>query len=215
MELKIERWLLYLIFAFPVLPLLFIYSLYLGNCGFNQNCSQANNPPLMHTPIPTLIPATLPAPEMVMNVGDSDKCTVTAEKLLAAWVSSSFQKDTPFEFTDNDGTTCAGTFADVQPLFTEGNLWYDGALACASCHNSDIANASARMDLSSYAGILAGSQRADQNSSGSDILGGGVWEQSKLNEMLFVKKLMPLGRPDGAVPEGGPTVLAGRPKAQP
>jgi hypothetical protein len=60
---------------------------------------------------------------------------------------------------DINGTSCQATFTDIQPLFLEANLWYAGALACASCHNSDISAASANMDLSSYAGILAGSRR--------------------------------------------------------
>jgi hypothetical protein len=45
---------------------------------------------------------------------------------------------------------------------------------------------------------------------GNSILGD--WEKSKLNEMLFVVKKMPLGRPEGAVAEEGPTIQAGKVK---
>jgi hypothetical protein len=68
------------------------------------------------------------------------------------------------------------------------------------------------MDLSSYAGILAGSRRASADAKGNDILGSGNWGQSKLNEHLFVLKLMPFGRPPGAVPDEWATIFAGTPK---
>ena len=42
---------------------------------------------------------------------------------------------------------------------------------------------------------------------GKDILGGGVWEEAKLYEMLITKQ-MPLGLPEDA-DEKGPVVYAG------
>ena len=51
---------LYLIFGLPFFLLLFMVALYVGNCGFSTDCSQASQPEIIHTPIPTLIPATLP-----------------------------------------------------------------------------------------------------------------------------------------------------------
>lgn len=73
------------------------------------------------------------------------------------------------------------------------------------------------MDLSSYAGILAGSGRANGEPKGKDILGGGVWEQSLLYQMLHAENgastinrpLMPLGR-TAAVPDNGPLIFAGK-----
>ncbi len=136
---------------------------------------------------------------------------MTARTLLSAWVSSGYLETEPFQFLDSNSNTCQATFSDVKPLFTESNMWYNGALACSSCHNSDIATSSANMDLSSYPGILAGGKRTSQDAKGEDILGGGVWEQSKLYDMLFVKQLMPFGRPPGAVAPDGPTIQAGIP----
>jgi hypothetical protein len=215
MKKDFKNWMLLLVFGLPIFLIIFIAALYFGNCGFNLDCSQAALAQVIHTPIPTIIPATLPVPEMGARSTNVAKCTVTAEKLLSAWISAKYPEKDPFIFTDNNGITCQATFADVQPLFMEANLWYSGALACASCHQSDTASASARMDLSSYTGILAGSQRASADAKGNDILGGGVWEQSKLYQMLFVLKLMPFGRPEGAVPAEGPTILAGFPKPGP
>jgi hypothetical protein len=63
------------------------------------------------------------------------------------------------------------------------------------------------MDLSTYEGILAGSQRASANEVGNDMLGGGDWESSRLYYML-INRLMPLGRPSDS-PENGPVIYAG------
>ena len=202
---------LYLIFGLPFFLLLFIVVLYVGNCGFSADCSQASLPQIIHTPIPTMIPATLPAVGMGNAEGSQSQCTVPARTLLSAWVSSGYPETDPFQFQDASSNTCQAIFSDVKALFTEANLWYKGALSCASCHNADIATASANMDLSSYAGILAGGKRSSPEVKGEDILGGGVWDQSKLNDMLFIKQMMPFGRPPGAVAPDGPTIQAGLP----
>jgi mono/diheme cytochrome c family protein len=211
MKRDFKATMLYLIFGLPIFLLLFIVVLYVGNCGFSTDCSQASLPEIIHTPIPTLIPATMPAAAMDQTEIGQVKCTVTARTLLSAWVSAGYHETEPFQFQDVNSNTCQATFSDVQPLFAEANLWYNGALACASCHNSDITNASANMDLSSYAGILAGGRRTSPDAKGEDILGGGIWEQSKLNDMLFIKQQMPFGRPPGAVAPDGPTIQAGQP----
>jgi hypothetical protein len=211
MKRDFKTWMLLLIFGLPVFLLVFIASLYFVNCGFNNDCSQAGLAPILHTPIPTLISATLPVPQLGSQEVGTVKCTVTAEKLLAAWVSNGYPEKDAYKFTDSKGAACQATFTDVQPLFTEANLWYAGALACASCHNADLKTAAAQMDLSSYAGMQAGSRRTTAVAKGNDIFGGGIWEQSKLYDMLFVKKLMPFGRPAGAVADEGPTILAGTP----
>jgi hypothetical protein len=215
MKIDFKTSMLLLTFGLPLLLLAFIGLLYFGNCGFNNNCSQAALAPVIHTPIPTLIPAAMPTAALGAGPAERSRCTVNAQTLLAAWVGGGYSETGPFEFTDQRGTLCTAAFADVQPLFSEVNLWYSGALACVSCHNSNLATAAVQMDLSSYAGILAGSQRTSPDVRGTDILGGGNWAAAKLNEMLFVKQLMPFGRPAGAVPPGGPTLLAGTPKVTP
>jgi Histidine kinase-, DNA gyrase B-, and HSP90-like ATPase len=80
---------------------------------------------------------------------------VVALDLIGAWVNAGKPETDPFEFASVEGKTCIGSFAkDVQPLFVTPNLWFKGALACASCHTSDIENAAANMSLGSYAGLL-------------------------------------------------------------
>jgi hypothetical protein len=212
MKRDFRTWILILIFGLPILLLIFITAIYFGNCGFNNDCSQASLPPKIHTPIPTLIPATLPVPERANITMSTPKCTVNAKTILSAWVNAGYPEKDAFEFIDLNGATCVATFADVDILFSESNLWYQGALACISCHHADLTTASAQMDLSSYAGIVAGSRRATPDAKGNDILGGGVWDKAMINDQLFISMKMPFGRPEGAVAEDGPTILAGQPK---
>jgi len=204
-----------LILGFILASLVFIFagSLYVGACSFRSDCLVPSRALATHTPIPTLMPATLPANDVVFPYSSSpDNCSVTAETLLSAWVSAGSQETQPFPFTDANNVTCQATFADVQPLFTESNLWYPGALACSSCHSADLSDAaSAHLDLSSYAGVLAGSQRTSEAAKGEDILGAGNWQGSRLNQVLFVLRQMPYGIPASAASGTGPTILAGLP----
>ncbi|MBN2387921.1 MAG: hypothetical protein JXB85_12960 [Anaerolineales bacterium] len=215
MNKDFKSWMMILVFGLPLFLILFLAALYFGNCGFGQECGYSNLPEIIHTPIPTLLPASLPTPQTGPGSAAATRCTVQAETLLAAWVNAGVPERQPFAFTDVNGIACQATFADLQPLFAEGNLWYTGAVACTTCHNSTLSAAAAGMDLSDYTGILAGSRRASLEASGNDILGGGDWAASKLNEQLFVLEKMPFGRPQGAVPAGGPTLLAGEPLPEP
>jgi len=174
------------------------------------------------TPIPTLIAATLPAPKVgVEAAAAAPKCHINALNLIGAWVSAGYPEREPFNFTDAKGANCTGTFKDdVQKLFVTPNFWYDGAPACITCHYSDVAKATKNMDLSSYSGILAGSNRLNGAPKGNDILGGGNWADALLRKMLYApdgkteinRPPMPLGRPAN-VPAEGPLISAGIPPA--
>lgn len=162
------------------------------------------------TPIPTLIPATLPAPDF--SAPAVARCQVTAVGLLEAWVKAGMPQSEPFTFTDlASGGVCQGTFErDVLRVFNEANLWYSGAPSCTTCHSSDPATRQAGLTLSTYEGVLTGSS-GNSPSTGEplvgDILAGGDWEASRLREVL-VTGLMPVGRP-ATVPPEGPVILAG------
>jgi hypothetical protein len=191
--------------------------IYISACGFTFTCNQAA-PLVERTPIPTLIPATLPVRDVGGEPAVFNKCQIAAVDLLGAWVSAGVPEADPFTFTDVKGQACEAVFGrDVQPLFLESNLWYPGSLSCASCHQSDLTKALQNMDLSTYSGILAGSGRAKGEPKGKDILGGGVWEESLLYQMVYApegksligRQIMPLGRsPD--VPASGPLIFAGK-----
>jgi mono/diheme cytochrome c family protein len=136
-------------------------------------------------------------------------CSVTGRELLNNWVTAGYTETLPFIFRDINGNICQATFANVIALFNQADLWYTGALACDACHNADITVAAAGLDLSSYAGILAGSHRTTSTSQGEDILGEGNWARSLLNQQLFVYQLMPFGAPSGTLSPTGPTIQAG------
>jgi hypothetical protein len=181
-----------------------LISLLLGGC-YSYSVSGR-----MFTPVPTLPPAEMPDPleKAALAGAAAIRCKVRAVDLLGAWVTAGIPEEDAFSFTSEDGEACTATFyEDVQSLFQESNLWFEGAAACVSCHYSDLENAFQRMDLSSYEGILAGAQRESADAVGMDILGGGVWEDSRLYEMLITKQ-MPLDRPQDTN-EKGPLIYAG------
>lgn len=167
---------------------------------------------IAHTPIPTLVRATLPAPSSSQMQSASEKglCKITALDLIGSWVKAGKPETEPFPFKSDDGKDCLGEFsADVQPLFSDPNLWYQGSIACTACHGSDLKVAAAGMSLGNYADILAGSYRDEQGANGTDILAAD-WEKSILYIKIFTRQ-MPVGRPPDS-PQKGPTILAGTAK---
>jgi mono/diheme cytochrome c family protein len=209
MKRDFKSCMLYALFGLPIFLLLFIGVIYVGNCGFSANCSQASLPAIIHTPIPTLAPASLPTQAAALPTAARAVCSVTGRDLLNGWVSAGYTETQPFNFRDINGNICQATFTDVSTLFNQPNIWYPGALSCDACHNSDVSIAAAGLDMSSYAGILAGAKRTSSVSQGEDILGGGNWEKSILNEQLFVYQLMPFGAPPGVLAANGPILQAG------
>lgn len=198
----------------------YISFIYIQGCGFTLSCPQGQAY-VARTPIPSLIPATMPVAERNASHGTFNKCQIAAVDLIGAWVNAGYPEKDKFPFSDVKGQQCEGTFdQDVHPLFTESNLWFPGAQACASCHHPDLATAMMHMDLSSYAGIIAGADRANGEPKGTDILGGGSWDQALLHQMLYApngqtligRPAMPFGRPPD-VPANGPLVFAGAPAA--
>ena len=163
-------------------------------CGFSLACKRGAMA-VERTPIPTLIPATLPAsnssleaetPTQLMN---PDLCRVSAVNFIGAWAVSNAKEADPFYFVDVDGKNCEAAFADVQALFTESKYWHSSALSCISCHSGDLTVALAQLDLSSYAGIMAGSRREAGKKKGTDILGNGDWKASLLYDFLTNAKV--------------------------
>jgi mono/diheme cytochrome c family protein len=135
-------------------------------------------------------------------------CAIRAVDLIGAWVSAKSPEKEAFPFTDITGKACGGTFeGDVLPLFTSANIWYAGALSCRTCHGPDVQISYARLDLSAYQGILAGSGRSSAEANGDDILGGGDWEKSELYKVLNEGE-MPPNRPAEVNPRG-PIIYAG------
>ena len=195
--------------AFVALIVIFVSFTFIWSCGLDFSCKQGTPPPA-GTPIPTLIPATLPAP-ITDGVPDAfGKCQVKAMDLLGAWVDAGYPESVAFPFTDLDGNPCEGTFrGDIQPLLGESNLWFPASLSCTSCHNTAFKEGTGGLDLTSYAGILAGSQRESADvPKGMDILGGN-WADSLLFQTLSLTENIPLGHSPLDYPEVDLVIYAG------
>jgi hypothetical protein len=196
------------IVAFLLFIVLWLGFVYLSACGFTLTCIQAAQL-VERTPIPTLIPVKQSQPQPEANAGEFNKCKVSATDLIGAWVSAGSPETEIFPFTDLKGQSCEATFADIQPLLRDNSVWFPGSLGCISCHNADLTDRSAGLDLTSYDAILMGSHRADVNAQGNDILGGGNWDNSLLHEVLVNQGLTPQGHsPD--VPPNQAIIYAGQ-----
>lgn len=199
------------IIGFLVVVLSWLGLIYVSSCGFTLSCNQAQ-PLVIRTPIPTLIPVS----HQENQDGEAapvefKACEVSATDLIGAWVTAGSPESEPFLFTDLSGKDCEGTFADdVQHLFVENNLWYAGALGCTSCHNAGLTEESGGLDLSSYQGIAAGSNRSYEGAKGTDILGAGNWEASSLHDVLVVQGMVPAGHSPDADPMAPVFLYAGQ-----
>lgn len=167
--------------------------IYVSSCGLTLTCGQAAQK-VERTPIPTLIPASHSEAQMGEGVVEFNKCEVAAADLIGAWISAESPETETFAFSDANGNPCEGTFAaDIQPLFVENNLWYKSAIGCVSCHNAELSDRSAGLDLTTYDAIVMGSGRADSAAQGADILGGGAMVKSVLYDVLVNQGLVTAG----------------------
>jgi hypothetical protein len=128
----------------------------------------------------------------------SGECRVRAVQLIEAWAEAGAASDTPFDFTDEDGTPCSGAFeADILPLFTTSNVWFEGAPACTACHFDNSETSYHELNLSSHAGILTGADSLEAPP-GEPILGESSpgagdfdWDHSKLRARLRNNRMPP------------------------
>jgi len=196
------------IIAFLVFILSWLGFVYLSACGFTVTCVQAAQL-VERTSVPTLIPVKGSQVQPQATALEFNKCKVNATDLIGAWVSGGHSETEPFPFTDLNGQSCEGTFADIQPLFVENSNWFPGSLGCTSCHNADLTDRSGGLDLSSYQGISLGTKRvAGSSSAGTDIFGDGNLEKSLLYQVLTTQGLVPQGHsPD--VPPPSTILYAG------
>jgi mono/diheme cytochrome c family protein len=192
--------------VFVVGVLTWVGFIYLNACGFTLSCNQGK-PLIVRTPIPTIGHA--PNPPIAIRE-DAGKCEVGAVDLLGAWVTAGSPESGTFAFNDVNGNPCEGNYTnDVRPLFVEANIWYPGSYSCDSCHSPDLTGTSAaKLDLSNYDGIMAGSQRASADLAGTDILGGGDWKRSLLYEFTYSRPVLPPGH--GKSSSDGPVIYAGK-----
>ncbi|MCA1899597.1 MAG: hypothetical protein LDL50_02695 [Chloroflexi bacterium] len=195
--------------------------IYVSACGVTLTCNRGA-PRVDRTPIPTLIPATLPAQDVSWQSeppaappASSDTCRVSAVNFIGAWATSQTPKSTeadPFYFVDKDGKNCEANFSEALALFNQPNLRGADSLACTSCHSGDLTVAPAQLDLSAFAGIIAGSRREANKPKGVNILGGD-WKASLLYDFLVNAKPNIPGHEQALSPET--MISAGKPFAGP
>ena len=181
--------------VFMLTLVVWIGFLFVVGCAGTLGCVSGEPTPV-RTGVATLLPATPVAPVYPVS-GEVVKCQVQALDLLEAWVNSGSPESEPFEVADLEGATCTAGFQDVEATLAATNLWYPGAAACVTCHNRAFVSDPVGLDLSTYAGILAGSHRDSEEAAGDDILGDGSWLSSKLYQVLVTDATEPFGRPAG------------------
>ena len=117
---------------FLLVVVLWVSILFLNSCGPHLECQRADTLNLVvRTPIPTLVPGTLPAQVMDGQPGAFNKCAVKALDLFGAWVSAGSPESEAFAFEDVNANPCEATFgADVQPLLSQSQVWYPASLSC-------------------------------------------------------------------------------------
>jgi hypothetical protein len=187
---------------------------YVSACGFTLNCIQGA-PLVVRTPIPTLIPLEPSQGQGQPEAApvDFNRCQVGAADLIGAWVAAGHTEADPFPFTDLNGQNCEATYEDIQLLLRENSIWFPGSLGCTSCHNADLTDRSAGLDLSTYEAISLGTRRvAESTSPGTDIFGDGSWEDSLLYEVLVNQGLTAEGHSPDVEPSN-PILYLGQPLA--
>jgi hypothetical protein len=196
--------------AFLVFITLWLGFIFINACGFTLNC-QRGAPLVVRTPIPTLIPVKQSQEQQpAATQAAFNKCQVGATELIGAWIAGGHSETEPFPFTDRNGKDCQGTFADVQPLFVENSMWFPGSLGCTSCHNADLTDRSAGLDLSSFQAVSLGTRRvAGSTSPGTDIFGDGDLEKSLLYQVLTTQGLTAQGHSSDVEPVD-PVLYAGQ-----
>ncbi|MDP1545420.1 MAG: hypothetical protein Q8L87_05305, partial [Anaerolineales bacterium] len=161
-------------------------------------CGGSATLPPFATAIPTLTegsPTDTPqSPVELSTPGDA----IHAVDIIGDWVNAGAPETGEFNYTGIDGNSYTATFeADILPLFTQNNVWFDGAQACTGCHFANTENSYHEMDLTSYEGIVTG---ADSLSSppGVSILGASAvgatdfdWAHSKLRERMRNNRMPP------------------------
>jgi len=121
-----------------------------------------------------------------------------AVDLIGAWVEAGAPEIVPFEYTGRDGGTYQGTYeADIQPLFTENGVWFEGQQACSGCHFGNNENSYHEMKLGTYEGLMTGAD-ALSKPPGVPILGQSEvgatdfdWGGSKLRARLRNNRMPP------------------------
>lgn len=109
--------------------------------------------------------------------------------LISAWVDDAADGGTATYGDDTDVTWC-----DIAPAFCQPNVWYNGALACTSCHYcGEEPPCFHTLNLCTEAGIKAGVDEGSESILGESGVGEGdyAWEDSILQWRLRNNRMPP------------------------
>ena len=125
MKRDFKTWMILVAFAIPLVPMLFILTIYFYNCGVNANCARGDLAGVIHTPISTLLPATLPAPILGMpaTAAPTTSSSVTPTPSDVEEVPEPSNEGLPGSAINLTGDPKSG-----QALFVSN---------CASCHGAE------------------------------------------------------------------------------
>lgn len=114
----VRRYIYGAVIVFLVGVMVWIGLIFVNACGLSLACNRGA-PAVDRTPIPTLIPATMPVTqlEVVELEVESEKCYVSTGELFTAWVDAGSSQEEAFQFTDANGQTCETSFSEVKPIF--------------------------------------------------------------------------------------------------
>ncbi len=119
-----------------------------------------------------------------------DSGSIYAVDLIGAWVNAGAAEGN-FAWTDEAGAEHTGDFtADVLPLFTTEDAWYEGSQACTECHFDNSGDSRHEMNLGSLEGILLGGDVLS-DPPGVPVVVPGDWEASKLRARLRDNRMPP------------------------
>ena len=110
MKDDVKKYIYGTVIVFIVGVLVWVGFVYTNACGFTLSCNRGGQV-VERTPVPTLLPATLPAMESYADVAaSSGQCQVAAADLIGAWVDAGSPETDTFEFVDTSGQNCESTF---------------------------------------------------------------------------------------------------------
>jgi hypothetical protein len=139
-----------------------------------------------------------PDVEVIKSVEEEYPAAAKAVDLIAAWVEAGAPETDDFDYIGIDGQTHKANFEeDIQPLFTQNGIWFEGSQACSGCHFGNVESSYHEMDLSSYAGIMTGGDALSEPPGvpllGQSEVGGSdfKWEDSKMKERLRNNRMPP------------------------
>jgi hypothetical protein len=115
----VRRYIYGAVIVFLVGVMVWIGLIFVNACGLSLACNRGALA-VDRTPIPTLIPATMPVSQLEVvepAVVPQESCYVSTGDLFTAWVDAGSSQEEAFQFTDANGQACETSFIEAKPIF--------------------------------------------------------------------------------------------------